>query len=61
MLIDGLTNDRVASIRLTQPAKRLTIGVAMGDHKIRAIGAALKGKWLTGLITNERTAESLLT
>ena len=32
----------------------------MGDHKIRALGAALKGKWLSGLITNERTAERLL-
>lgn len=59
-LIDGLTNDRVASVRLQQPAKRLTIGVCMGDHKIRALGAALKGKWLSGLITNERTAERLL-
>ena len=59
-LIDGLTNDRVASVSSMRPAKRLTIGVCMGDHKIRALGAALKGKWLSGLITNERTAERLL-
>jgi DNA-binding transcriptional regulator LsrR (DeoR family) len=59
-LIDGLTNDRVASVKLDQPAKRLTIGVAMGDHKIRAMRAALRGKWLSGLITDERSAQSLL-
>jgi DNA-binding transcriptional regulator LsrR (DeoR family) len=59
-LIEGLTNDRVASVRLEQPARRLTIGVAMGDHKVKALRAALKGKWLSGLITDERTAERLL-
>ena len=59
-LIDGLTNDRVASVRLERPARRLTIGVSMGEVKVRAIGAALKGKWLSGLITDERTAERLL-
>jgi DNA-binding transcriptional regulator LsrR (DeoR family) len=59
-LIEGLTNDRVASVRLDQPARRLTIGVAMGDHKVKALRAALKGKWLSGLITDERTAERLL-
>jgi DNA-binding transcriptional regulator LsrR (DeoR family) len=58
--IDGLTNDRVASIKLERPAKRLTIGVAMGEVKARAIAAALKGNWLSGLITDERTAEHLL-
>jgi DNA-binding transcriptional regulator LsrR (DeoR family) len=59
-LIEGLTNDRVASIKLTHPAKRLTVGVAIGNYKIRAISAALRGKWLSGLITDERTAEGLL-
>ena len=32
----------------------------MGEAKVRALGAALKGKWLSGLITDERTAERLL-
>lgn len=59
-LIEGLTNDRVASVRMERPAKRLTIGVSMGAVKLRAIAAALKGKWLSGLITDERTAEGLL-
>ncbi len=59
-LIDGLTNDRVASVRLEQPVKRLTIGVSMGEVKVPAIRAALKGRWLSGLVTDERTAEKLL-
>ncbi len=59
-LIEGLTNDRVASVRLDQPARRLTIGVSMGEAKVKAIAAALKGKWLSGLITDEWTAEQLL-
>jgi DNA-binding transcriptional regulator LsrR (DeoR family) len=59
-LIEGLTNDRVASVRLERPAKRLTVGVSMGEMKVPAISAALKGKWLSGLITDENTAERLL-
>jgi DNA-binding transcriptional regulator LsrR (DeoR family) len=59
-LIEGLTNDRVASVKLDRPARRLTIGVCMGGAKLKAIRGALKGKWLSGLITDERTAESLL-
>jgi len=58
-LIEGLTNDRVASIKLEVPAQRLVIGVSMGETKLKAIGAALAGKWLSGLITDERTAERL--
>ena len=59
-LIEGLTNDRVASVNLERPARRLTIGVAMGEAKTRAIAAALKGRWISGLITDERTAARLL-
>jgi DNA-binding transcriptional regulator LsrR (DeoR family) len=59
-LIEGLSNDRVASVAIDPPVTRLTIGVSMGAHKVKAIGAALKGKWLSGLITDERTAERLL-
>jgi DNA-binding transcriptional regulator LsrR (DeoR family) len=59
-LIEGLTNDRVASVKLDVPARRLVIGVCMGEHKVKALRAALKGKWLSGLITDERTAEGLL-
>lgn len=58
-LIPGLTNDRVASVPLTQPATRPLIGVARGSNKLRAIRGALTGQWLTGLITDETTAAVL--
>jgi DNA-binding transcriptional regulator LsrR (DeoR family) len=59
-LIEGLTNDRVASVPLDQPATRLVIAVAMGAFKAKALKAALAGRLITGLITNEITAELLL-
>ena len=58
-LIEGLTNDRVASVRLDKPASGLVIAVAMGVFKAKAMKAALHGQLLTGLITNEITAELL--
>ncbi len=58
-LISGQTNDRVASVPLTQPAGRPIIGVARGPNKIRAIRGALAGHWITGLITDETTADVL--
>jgi hypothetical protein len=36
------------------------VGVAGGTRKIEAILAALRGKWINVLITDKRTAESLL-
>ena len=59
-LIEGLTNDRVASVPLDQPATRLVVAVAMGVFKAKALKAALTGRFITGLITNETTAELLL-
>ena len=59
-LIEGLTNDRVASVPLDQPAERLVVAVAMGVFKAKALKAALEGRLITGLITNETTAELLL-
>jgi DNA-binding transcriptional regulator LsrR (DeoR family) len=58
-LIDGLTNDRVASVPLDRPASRLIVGAAMGTFKAKAIKAALQGGLINGLITNEATAELL--
>lgn len=58
-LISGQTNDRVASVPLSQPASQPIIGVARGADKLRAIRAALAGRWITGLITDETTAEAL--
>jgi DNA-binding transcriptional regulator LsrR (DeoR family) len=59
-LIRGATNDRVAGLPLQQPVRRLTIGIAGGPKKAEAIRGALLGKLVTGLITNEGTARTLL-
>ena len=53
-------NDRVASVPLRQPPGVPTIGVARGANKLRAIKSALKGRWLSGLITDEATARALV-
>ena len=36
------------------------VAIAGGAEKIAAIGAVLRSRRLTGLITDERTAEALL-
>lgn len=59
-LIDGLTNDRVLSVPLECPTKRKVIGVSMAQHRLKAIRGALKGRLISGLITNERMALALL-
>jgi DNA-binding transcriptional regulator LsrR (DeoR family) len=59
-LIEGLTNDRVASVKLERPAKRLVIAAAMGPAKAGALAAALAGRLVSGLITNETMAKRLL-
>ena len=59
-LIKSGTNTRVASVPLQQPARRLTVGMAGGIKKTDAILAALQGKLISGLITDEETAEEIL-
>jgi DNA-binding transcriptional regulator LsrR (DeoR family) len=59
-LIDGLTNDRLLSVPLQQPATRLVIGVVLAAQRLRAVRGALRGHLLSGLITNERMAGLLL-
>ena len=59
-LLHAGTNQRLAGVPLEQPVKRLTIGVAGGLHKTEAILAALKGKLINGLITDEAVAEAIL-
>jgi DNA-binding transcriptional regulator LsrR (DeoR family) len=58
--IEGMTNDRVASVALDRPAKRLVIGAAMGPAKLEALRGALAGRIINGLITNEVAATHLL-
>ncbi len=60
VMIPGQTNDRVASVPLAQPPTHPVVGVARGAKKLKAIRGALVGHWITGLITDESTAEALL-
>ena len=59
MLLKKGTNTRIAGVPLEQPVRRLTIGVAGGLHKKEALLAALKGRLINGLITDEAVAESI--
>jgi DNA-binding transcriptional regulator LsrR (DeoR family) len=59
-IIDGGTNRRLTSIPPRVPAAALTIGAAVGKAKVSAIRAALKGRLINGLITDEATAGGIL-
>ncbi len=59
-LVRGSINERVAGMSLgLLPAGR-TVGVACGAGKVEAILGALRGKLVSGLITDEATARLLL-
>lgn len=59
-LIEGYTNDRIASGPLPSTETCLVIGMAGGERKLPGIHAAMKGGIISGLITDEDTAEALL-
>ncbi|GGB03284.1 DNA-binding transcriptional regulator [Brucella endophytica] len=59
-LIEGLTNERVASAPIPGGSEALVIAIAKGRKKQPAIAAAVKGRLVNGLITDEATAEALL-
>jgi DNA-binding transcriptional regulator LsrR (DeoR family) len=59
-IIDGGTNRRLTSVPPPIPADALTVGAALGGPKVGAIKAALKGRLINGLITDEATANALL-
>lgn len=59
-LIDGLTNDRVASATLKAAPTKPVIAIAVGPLKTDAILAAMRGRLINGLITDEAMAEQLL-
>lgn len=59
-MIDGVTNDRVSSAPLPSREKSLVVALAMGDLKLPGILAAVNRRLVNGLITDERTAASLL-
>jgi DNA-binding transcriptional regulator LsrR (DeoR family) len=59
-LIKGGTNKRLTSIPPQIPAEATTIAAALGAAKIPAIKAALAGRVVNGLITDEATARAVL-
>ena len=59
-LIEGLTNERVASAPIPSRENALVVAIAMGTRKLPGIKATLNRRLVNGLITDERTAEGLL-
>ena len=59
-MIEGLTNDRVASAPLPSRESSLVVALAKGRKKLPGIRAALDRRLINGLITDEATAEQLL-
>jgi DNA-binding transcriptional regulator LsrR (DeoR family) len=59
-IINGGMNKRVTSVPLPIPAKNLTVAAALGPSKVVPIRAALKGRTVNGVITDEATAHALL-
>ena len=59
-MIEGITNDRVASAPIPSRESSLVIAMAMGARKMPGILAAVSRRLVNGLITDERTAEALL-
>lgn len=58
--VESPTGRRVTSVPLDAPPKRPTIGFVGGPRKHRAVLAALKGGWLSGLVTDEACARAAL-
>ncbi|EAR50335.1 putative transcriptional regulator [Oceanicola granulosus HTCC2516] len=59
-LVDSAFTARLASAPLPDPVRQRVIAVALGPAKVAAIRAALLGRLVNGLITDEATAEALL-
>jgi DNA-binding transcriptional regulator LsrR (DeoR family) len=60
ILIQCVTNSRVADVPLEQPAQRLIIGIAGGVKKVEAILAALHGKSIAAPIADEVVAQAII-
>lgn len=58
--IDGLTNDRVASAQLPSRETSTVVAIAVGERKTPGIRAALNRRLVNGLLTDEATAETIL-
>lgn len=60
-LLDNPINERVASAPIPPRDSSTVIGIAKGRRKFKAIRAAIVGRQINALITDEATAEFLLT
>ncbi|HEY7867401.1 MAG TPA: sugar-binding transcriptional regulator [Psychromonas sp.] len=60
-VVDHLINKMITSYDVRNNKNKKTIAIASGSDKQVAILAALKGQWLSGLVTDEQTARWLLT
>lgn len=59
-LVESDTNDRNAGLPLSELRKASVIGVAGGSKKVAAIQSALRGRLISGLVTDEQTAAAVL-
>ena len=59
-LVKGVTNERVASAPIPSTKRCLVVAIAKGPVKLPGIAAAVKGGLVNGLISDEWTAEQLL-
>jgi DNA-binding transcriptional regulator LsrR (DeoR family) len=59
-MIEGITNDRVASAPLPSRERSQVVALAMGEAKLPGIRAAVNRRLVNGLITDEATAAALL-
>jgi DNA-binding transcriptional regulator LsrR (DeoR family) len=59
-MIEGMTNDRVASAPMPSRETSLVVALAKGKRKLPGIRAALNRRLINGLLTDEVTAEALL-
>jgi DNA-binding transcriptional regulator LsrR (DeoR family) len=59
-LVRSWVHDRVTSIRLHQLPKKPVIAFAGGERKIKAVLAALRGRWINGLVTDQTCAQGIL-
>lgn len=59
-VIEGGSNLRLTSVPHQAPPMHLTVGVAAGSAKVMPIRAALRGRILNGLVTDEATAKAIL-
>ncbi|RVN08105.1 sugar-binding domain-containing protein, partial [Sinorhizobium meliloti] len=60
VLLPDSINERVASVPLPPRDRASVIGIAKGRRKHEALRAALKGRIINGLVTDEATADYLL-